>query len=154
MKNIIGLMVLMMGSLLAVAQEEEPEFVSPLKYQPLQNNIYVEQDPRIDTLLQRNFTNNTLRGTISGYRIQIVSSKHRENVYDMKAEFYSHFPEIETFVDYQQPNFKLRVGNYRNRLEAMHDLEQITEIYSSAFLIREQLPFEELGLETEEEEND
>ncbi len=82
--------------------------------------------------------------SIEGYRIQVAAGSNRTNVYEVKSKFYKLFPDIKQYLIYQAPNFKLRVGNYRTRLEASKDLQEIMLDFNGAFIIRDEIKISEL----------
>lgn len=109
-----------------------------------QDSIEIIQDPRVDTLISRYTQVKQRQSSIEGYRIQIAAGSNRNNVYQIKSKFYQNFPEIKQYIIYQSPNFKLRVGNYRTRLEAYKDLQEILPLFNGAFIIRDELKLSEL----------
>lgn len=109
-----------------------------------EGNIGIIKDARLDALLKRYNAINKKKGSIQGFRIQLVASTNRADIYKVKSKFYSLFPEHRPYVVYQQPNFKLRIGNYRTRLEAYRDLQEILPQFNDAFIIIDELKIEEL----------
>jgi hypothetical protein len=102
------------------------------------------QDARVDTLVNRYKRANESHASIEGYRIQITAGSNRTNVYQIKSQFYTAFPDIKQYIIYQAPNFKLRVGNYRTRLEAYKDLQEILQRFNGSFIIRDEIKLSEL----------
>lgn len=97
-------------------------FVSPMVWAQKMDTLKfgqltVIQDSAITTLLN---TKPALQKsqTVPGYRIQLTSSSNRKEVYDLKAEFLKYYPDVRAYVTYQQPYFKLRVGDFVDRTEA------------------------------------
>jgi hypothetical protein len=82
-----------------------------------QGFLTVIQDSAITTLLNAKPSYQKSQ-TVEGYRIQLTSSSNRKEVYDMKAEFLKLYPNVRAYVTYQQPYFKLRVGDFTDRTEA------------------------------------
>lgn len=76
---------------------------------------------------------------IDGYRIQISSTDMREDVYKNKSIFYREFPDLNSYVEYEQPTYKLKVGDYKTRLEATYYLQQIMTIYPGAFIVKDKI---------------
>jgi hypothetical protein len=72
-----------------------------------------------------------------GYRFQIMYSATREETYAAKTKFYQSFPTIHAYVDYEQPYYKLRVGDFRNKLQLTKNFSLITSLYPSAFTVRD-----------------
>jgi hypothetical protein len=44
---------------------------------------------------------------------------------------------VGAYIIYQQPNFKIRVGDFRTRLEAMKFLKELQLKYATAFIVRD-----------------
>ena len=100
--------------------------------------LVIDQDPAIDTLISRSILANKEEG-IQGFRIQIFLSSAR-NARDeadrVNAEFISKFPDMYSKVEYQEPGyFKVRVGNYRSRVEAYKDLQMIHKEFPDAYAV-------------------
>jgi hypothetical protein len=74
-----------------------------------------------------------------GYRVQIMFTDVRDDVYKSKGVLYNQFPEIKSYVEYEQPYYKLRVGDFKTRLEATYYLQQIIPLYGSAFIVRDKI---------------
>ncbi len=73
----------------------------------------------VDTLIQRVINLNDKEPKINGYRIQIYSGSNHSKANEIKGKFMTSYPDEYILLFYQQPNFKVRVGNYRDRIEAM-----------------------------------
>jgi hypothetical protein len=93
-----------------------------------QNAVKVIGNPYLDSLVNRNIEENKSHQTIDGYRIQLFSGSERNNANALRVKFRNEFPNEQSYLIYQQPYFKLRVGDYRNLIEAqqMHLLLQKT----------------------------
>lgn len=104
-----------------------------------QGSITVVKDSRLDKLMDLYHDADSHNPSITGYRIQIFSEGNRAAVLKVKDDFYTQFPDKRAFVVYQAPNFKLRIGNYRSRLEAYKDLLDILKQYSNAFIVKDEI---------------
>ena len=109
-----------------------------------QGSLEIMQDPRVDTLVSRYTQVIKKQAAIEGYRIQITAGSNRNSVYQTKSQFYQNFPDIKQYIIYQAPNVKLRVGNYRTRLEAYKDLQLLLPQFNGAFIIRDEIKLSEL----------
>jgi len=72
---------------------------------------------------------------IKGYRIQIISDNQKDKVYAQKAKVYQHFSEFKSYLKYVQPYYKLRIGDFKTRLEARNYLERVIKVFPSAFIV-------------------
>ncbi len=100
--------------------------------------LIIDQDPAIDTLISRSILANKKEG-IQGFRIQIFLSSAR-NARDesarIRADFISKFPDMISYVEYQEPGyFKVRIGNYRSKVEAYKDLQLIHSEFPDAYAV-------------------
>lgn len=69
-----------------------------------------------------------------GYRIQIYYGDETK-ARSLQQKFKLSFPKIYTKLDYQQPNWKVQVGNYKTKLEAEKDLITFSEKFSGLIVI-------------------
>jgi hypothetical protein len=106
---------------------------------PEKNMLTINQDPRIDTLVNRHILANA-KG-VEGYRILIyrVGGKEgRDKATRVQQGFMDQFPEIPSALTFDPPSwFKVKVGNYRTREEAAPDLFKILLRYPDAYLVKE-----------------
>jgi len=83
-------------------------------------------------------------GEINGYRIQIaaysgVNSKSQAET--ARNSFTALFPYTRSYLIYNEPYFKVRVGDYYTRLQAYKDLETIRETYPSAYIVPDKIHY-------------
>lgn len=86
--------------------------------------IVVHKDPRLDLLEQKQIEINTAirksnARTAKGYRLLVANTGSRDEAVAAKSKVYGNFPELKAYLIYQAPNFKLKVGNFRTREEAV-----------------------------------
>lgn len=74
-----------------------------------------------------------------GYRIQIFSGNSKEEANRVKADFYSKYPSMRCYLTYQQPYYKLRVGDYEDQESAKPDAKKLARIYPSSFLVPDEV---------------
>lgn len=97
------------------------------------DNIY------LDSLIEKNTSNNHVNKTISGYRIQIFSGNERNNANNIKTKFLKLYPNQTAYLAYQQPYFKIRVGDFRTRLEAKLFYNKIKEEFGECIIIADKI---------------
>ena len=89
--------------------------------------VKVNKDARIDAVSTQMATpQDGVSVKIKGYRLQIVASNKKATVDAERAKFLALHPDISTYSDYIQPNHKLKVGDFKTKLEAQklqHDLQ-------------------------------
>ena len=69
-----------------------------------------------------------------GFRIQLYNGIETVAIKTMK-KFESDFPDIETHIEYRQPEWKIQVGFYKTKLEADRALLSFKRKYKSAIVI-------------------
>ena len=74
---------------------------------------------------------------VPGYRIQIMYANNRDETNLAKAKFYQMFPSIRAYVIYEQPYYKLRVGDFKNKLQLTKAMSLIAPIYSGCFTVKD-----------------
>jgi len=124
------------------------------KLEDFLGKLQVKQDPRITDLLIRHNQINQKRKVTDGYRLEIVfssASKAREQAVRVKNEFNLVFPNIASYLSFQTPNFKVRIGDFRNRSEALKTKAHIASKYPNAFIVKDNIQFPELFTESVEQ---
>jgi hypothetical protein len=88
------------------------------------DTIIVHKDPRLDIFTEKQSTVNkltskmTTSGLYKGYRLQVLSTRSRDEAFKLKSKLLQWFPGQQTYVLYQSPYFKVRIGNYLRKSEA------------------------------------
>lgn len=103
------------------------------------DNITYHQDPKINELMGIYKMYNQKNDFLDGYRVQIAFSNDRQEIYNSKAKVYQDFPDERAYVAYEQPYYKLRLGDYTSRLEAYERLNEVIKKYPSAFVVRDKI---------------
>jgi len=93
------------------------------------------QDSLATLLVERDKKLNAAKMTMAGYRIQIYFGSERAKAQEIKTDFGTYYPQTASYFIYHQPNFKIRVGDFRTRLAAEGFLKKIAEHYSTAFIV-------------------
>ena len=114
--------------------------------------VTVLKDPMIDSLIARRIvlsTNKPGAGpAISkpapvvsslGYRVQVFYGSDRREVYSQQAKFGNLYPSLNTYVTYREPNYYLRVGDFRTRLEAQRLMNELRPNFPTLFIFREKI---------------
>jgi len=116
-----------------------------LSYAQTRGKVEVVKDPRIDTLMARRLETPKSGGSgggyisTSGYRVQFYSGTSRAEAYNAQQHFNEKFPELRTYITYREPNFKVKAGDFRSRLEATKYLQQIRPLFPVLFIISDKI---------------
>lgn len=108
------------------------------------DSLVMNADDDIMILQQKYVALNKLKQSIPGYRIQIHFGNEREKAREIKTKFLQEFPDIPAYDSYQSPNFRVRVGDYRSKLEAAGYLNQISAQFPSSFIVSDKIKYPKL----------
>ncbi len=97
---------------------------------------------KIDVVLDSIDRYNLSRKYIEGFTIQIYTGSKREDALGAKKQLTSSLPDMDAEVQYVQPNFRVKVGKYFNRLEAQQDYSEVKRYFSSAIIVPDKLAIE------------
>jgi hypothetical protein len=70
------------------------------------------------------------------------NSKNRAT--DALAAFQEKFPNVTAYLSFKQPNYRIRVGNFRTKSEAIGFQKSIQADYPNAFVVRDKILFSEM----------
>lgn len=85
---------------------------------------------------------------VSGFRVMIFMSNSQSARNDALAArelFDTTFPKERSYVTYENPYFKVAVGNCTSQEEALILLGRVKRAFPKAFIMRENILFEELA---------
>lgn len=102
-----------------------------------QGSLNLRQDTRIDRLMQKQREVYAANSTMSGFRVQIfmeIGNEAVDHANVVKKEFEEQYPELPIYLSYEQPYYRLRVGDFRNRVEAEKYLRILKPQYGVAFV--------------------
>lgn len=76
---------------------------------------------------------------MTGYRVQIYFGSVRQKASEVKMDFNSKHADVPQYLSYLAPNFKVRVGDFRTRLEAQGFLKSIEGQYPTSFIVQDEI---------------
>lgn len=106
--------------------------------------VVVIMDPQIDSLIARRLElsmSDNVGNSVSsaGYRVQVWAGLGRQEGYAEQTKFKSRYPNITTYISYTRPYYRLRVGDFRSRIEAEKFMTELKKSYSSVFIFPEKI---------------
>ena len=104
------------------------------------NSVIVHKDPRIDLLVKKQIqineeTSRDARRISKGYRLLVINTSKRDEATAAKTKVYTFFPELKSYLLYQAPYFKLKVGNFKDRKEAEDYRERLQKYFPKGVFI-------------------
>lgn len=109
--------------------------------------ISIIQDHKIDELVEKHKEINS-KIPVKGYRVKIHFGADKNKAKEAKAKFLTQFPTVPAYEKYDQPNFNIRVGDFRTKLEAFRFLKELQSEFPSAFIVQDEIEFS--GLQGDE----
>ena len=103
--------------------------------------VEIIKDSRIDALIEKQgeIIPPASSTQITGYRIQIFFDSDKVKLNSSRGLFISRFPLIDTYTNYNAPNFFLKVGDFRTRLEAEKIKAEIEADFPTSFVVKEKV---------------
>lgn len=101
--------------------------------------VEVVKDAQIDSLIARRIALSRVvarsGGTYAGFQVQIYLGSDRQEAYEAQNRFRALYPDINTYVRYTEPNYKVQVGDYRSRMDAQRMLNQLRDNFTTLLII-------------------
>ena len=104
----------------------------------------IRQDIRIQQLVEKRAEIEEKKEGMPGFRVQVFFGSSKQTALQTKTDFSELFKNIDTYVIYDIPYFKVRAGNFRTHLEAQKLLALVKTNYPSAFIVKDQIVIPEL----------
>lgn len=104
--------------------------------------VTVVADPAIDLLVEKHIKANSEGKGFPGFRVQIFSDSGngaRERANEKRSSFVSKYPDVPAYLDFNNPNFIVRVGDFRTKLEARKFLNSINVEFPYAFVRKDMI---------------
>jgi hypothetical protein len=101
------------------------------------------QDYKVQELLNKHVEINS-KAPIKGYRVKIHFGSDKNKAREIKGNFIAKFPDVPAYEKYDQPNFNIRVGDFRTKLDAYKFLKEVQVEFPSAFLVQDEIELPKL----------
>lgn len=116
-----------------LANKTEGEAEPKLTDKPLYIN------DKVDAYLDEKAAKNKNVKYANGYRIQLYVGRERKLVDEAKIYIYQTYPNINPYLTFSLPIYKLKVGDFITRTEAERLLNQLKPLYPEAIIIPEKI---------------
>lgn len=74
-----------------------------------------------------------------GFRISIFSGNNRGNFESAKSYILQHYPELESYESYSQPTYKVKVGDFMNRMDAERYYASLVSRFPTAKIMMDKI---------------
>lgn len=107
---------------------------------PGQGTVQIRQDNIIRDMVNLHLANQRSMKGIWGYKISIFRGSGQTTRKDAeltRSRFISKYEDVECKLEFEYPNWKVYVGNFRTKSEALQFLHKISSDYPDEPFIRE-----------------
>lgn len=149
MRKLLILLILFSSSYYVFSQDNSTSrgddiLVQIRKNNPNQGKVTIIQDPQIERVFNQDILMNARQPGLNGYRIRIyfdLGQKSRKQSEDVSYEFMQNYPGIAVYRSYVSPYYKVSVGDFRTRDNALKLYYQLLKDYPKAFIVPEWVNF-------------
>ena len=137
MRYLLTLMIACAGTLVLNAEEPKPDIVNHIN---TSGNIIVEQPEGLGQKLQfeENSTGESQqksnsRATSVGYRVEVFADNNartaKSQALARRRNLASRMPQYETYMVFESPYWRVRIGDFKSRSEAESALAEIRRAF-------------------------
>ena len=112
------------------------------------DHLNIQSSPEIKELLRRHVMQNKKNNFTNGYRLQIYfgsGTNARAQATKVRTDFLSAHPDVKTYLIFKSPDFKVLVGDFRTKSEALKMQKSLIYQYPNAFIVTDEIAFPELA---------
>ena len=122
--NYLILLILLIGFNFVFSQEQK---------------LNIEQDPKIDSLLNKKIELDRERYSKEYYTLQLYygTLEKANEILDVSRE---KFPDITAELSFETPNYKVHAGRFKDKIKGLKTLDTLKRIFPSAFLLVKKKP--------------
>lgn len=74
-----------------------------------------------------------------GFRVQIFSGSSRSEAVNVQNAFLRQYSDMGAYLNYEEPNYRVKVGDFRTRAEANEFMRKMQGQYSNVFVFVEDI---------------
>ncbi|MBN1988305.1 MAG: SPOR domain-containing protein [Bacteroidales bacterium] len=109
--------------------------------------VTIKQDDRLAKMLDFHVIQNAKRAGMHGFRIRIffdLGQKSRQASQEAMEQFMEKYPDMAVYRTFDSPYYKVSVGDFRSRDNALKLYNQLKREYPNAFIVPEWVNFPRL----------
>ncbi len=134
-RTILFLLSFICSATMAIAQDD---ILKTLQEEGPSQEVYIELDSLLEANYHKLISKNMKSSGIPGYRIRIYSESGlgaKEEQQRIRASFLSLFPGLDAYNRYDEPFFKIYVGDCRTRSDAIKLNDIIKKEFPNTIII-------------------
>lgn len=115
-------------------------------------SVTIIKDERLDQITEFiGRKSESIEGSvIDGYRIQIFFAESRSIAQTQKAGFISSYNQHKAYIDYLAPNYRIRIGNFRTKLQAEKFKQELISTYPTSIVLEDKIELPILSIQSTE----
>jgi hypothetical protein len=123
---------------LSISLPEYPDF-RQVAAEPVQEVISSTQavDDQLTELRKKIYDKHKSEPFFSGFTVLIYSGIDRNTAFRTRDELATYFPDMTPEMQYQQPRYLVKVGQYSYKVEAQHVFSRVKAVFPSARIMQD-----------------
>ena len=109
---------------------------------PTEGKVKVIQDERITQLAEQYRKMSLNNPEFDGYRVQVFfesGSNSKNAATNVQNGFETLYPEVKSYLSYNEPYYRVRVGDFRTLIEAVGFQKKIVADYPNSFPVKDKI---------------
>lgn len=106
-------------------------------YEVQAQGIKYKEDPTISKMLERFEELNRNKGSVEGWRIQILATNDRQKLESARQAFQYRYPNVPLDWVHNRPWYQLRAGAFATKLEALRLKHILSQDYTGTYPVRD-----------------
>ena len=105
-------------------------------------DVNIKRNSAVDSLVSLHKKINRIDSLVPGFRVQIFFESgnfSKKQALETAEKFVVSYPLIKYYLSFNEPYYRIRVGDYRTMIEAKGFLMNIINEYPSAFVVEEMI---------------
>jgi hypothetical protein len=104
-----------------------------------QGKVIIKESQAIKAFMEQFIKKNKENKTISGWRVQIVSTDDRREMDQIRSKFIGLYPDEPLTWKHVSPYYQVRVGAFKTKSEMMPFLYELKKIFPTAIPVQENI---------------
>lgn len=116
-------------------------FLMPVAFAQ-QGSVQIVADEKIDLLIDKHKYLNRHQAVLDGWRVQIffdAGANSKRKATEVQSRFTSRYSGVAAYLSFKEPYYRIRIGDFRTRIEAEGFLQKIKGEYPNAFAVSEKI---------------
>lgn len=138
--KILLLFLCLCGSIMVNAQSDASLAGKLQEHVEGKGTITIYDEDGIEELVDIQVEVNERVGGVEGWRIQLFSGSGPEGkrkALNAKGKFLNNFPGHDADLSFTSPWWRVRVGNYRHKHEALQLLNDLRKIFPNCYIVKD-----------------